>query len=725
MNFEKINITDYTISITNIDWTYKAGQFDNGNNFEVKISLASSSNGPFQEIVTLPFYTTNYQYQSDSKRWVSYFFKLELIEYRTGLITDSRVISSLIISDPIVKKLNNKYKIMLNRVNNPIVVFKRKKIGLHCRECWDSITRRVVKSNCDTCYETGYGNNSILGLESLQLDGVLKINKDGYLEFYKRHYSFNYYEIKNEEAKIVENDEFIIYQGEQIIFRSRILEVKGDRLILNSKDESIVNNLHNASFSVYHEQDTAIDSVKLDWKLISLGGHKYELFGNINPVTELLTINSNIYTVLERNVNSTTIQGIEDIDTIGEVIETTINDEFINKYIVKYFCIYFPDTKFIKTNLQEVGDGSSFYMEYVYNGIRDFTINSKIKRLSNNNIPEKSLALYQLIDGYLHLQTLSNYENCETNDEFLLVYKNIFIKDIYFTAKDRKPALVLEIYRKRISGYNNKFVLPHKNIRKDVFRGCGVLLVNTNTAQTYRGQNWTDEGFDITDKDFDFYVNPYTGEFDSLKLPDGFYEIRYVYSMDKIKFDNYFLPINPIYENGILIDLDHWIFTHPNLIDSNISDNSILAVGTNPYYKELEIDSYNPLSGMLKLKKGVMDYDSFWGQIGDESFFSVDYKHTGGYFNGQNSLIVFLAVQPKTDYLTDFGNKNINEPVAIMNADVILDPGDLVYDTINSNFYSVSIVNSTAKRGQPVYQKIQLHEMPYFFQNKLKKLLNK
>lgn len=37
----------------------------------------------------------------------------------------------------------------------PTFIYKRRKDGGRCPECWDSVLKRVTKSNCQTCYGTG------------------------------------------------------------------------------------------------------------------------------------------------------------------------------------------------------------------------------------------------------------------------------------------------------------------------------------------------------------------------------------------------------------------------------------------------------------------------------------------------------------------------------------------------------------------------------------------
>lgn len=37
----------------------------------------------------------------------------------------------------------------------PVMIFKRRRDGTYCPECWDAVMKRVTKSNCQTCYGTG------------------------------------------------------------------------------------------------------------------------------------------------------------------------------------------------------------------------------------------------------------------------------------------------------------------------------------------------------------------------------------------------------------------------------------------------------------------------------------------------------------------------------------------------------------------------------------------
>jgi hypothetical protein len=37
----------------------------------------------------------------------------------------------------------------------PVMIYKKRRDGVYCPECWDDVLQRVAKSNCRTCYGTG------------------------------------------------------------------------------------------------------------------------------------------------------------------------------------------------------------------------------------------------------------------------------------------------------------------------------------------------------------------------------------------------------------------------------------------------------------------------------------------------------------------------------------------------------------------------------------------
>jgi hypothetical protein len=51
----------------------------------------------------------------------------------------------------------------------PVMIFKKRRDGATCPECWDEILKRVTKSNCTTCYGTGKLNGFYPPIESWML----------------------------------------------------------------------------------------------------------------------------------------------------------------------------------------------------------------------------------------------------------------------------------------------------------------------------------------------------------------------------------------------------------------------------------------------------------------------------------------------------------------------------------------------------------------------------
>jgi hypothetical protein len=48
----------------------------------------------------------------------------------------------------------------------PTLIFKRKRDGMYCPECFDTVLRRVTKSNCKTCFGTGKEGGFYAPIES-------------------------------------------------------------------------------------------------------------------------------------------------------------------------------------------------------------------------------------------------------------------------------------------------------------------------------------------------------------------------------------------------------------------------------------------------------------------------------------------------------------------------------------------------------------------------------
>jgi len=99
--------------------------------------------------------TDAYLYRRDTK----YFYRIRMEYLANGnLVTKySDIVSEPDPIRPEVKHIVKEDYIYLSRfVNEPIKVYKRKRYGKRCNECYDPIKGRVIRETCYVCYGTGF-----------------------------------------------------------------------------------------------------------------------------------------------------------------------------------------------------------------------------------------------------------------------------------------------------------------------------------------------------------------------------------------------------------------------------------------------------------------------------------------------------------------------------------------------------------------------------------------
>ena len=724
----KIRPTGYpNIKLT---WDYNADYVDNSNNYLVKIGFSENDLGPFQPLVELPFNTVEYIFKQSNTKYLEFVF-FELSIYNTFTKKIEHIITAGVDKPEslYVDKLESKYRLLLKkRIGNEVLFFKRKKAGYHCRECWDPVNARVLKDECETCFETGYGNNSVVGLESLHLDGILKTNTEGYLEFYKKDYTFNFYKLGEDAietespAGIKTGDIFQIKNtAEEIIYSKPIIEPTHNGFIINEKSGIQFENLENLKFNVFKYEDTSIDNLKIDFKIIRLTETTAKVFfiNNFDKATTL-KINNTLFTITERVSDSFIITG-NDLDLFKTYNNFLIlNDDLVLENIVPDAIFYIDSTLTGILNLKaplNLPTDSHFLITYYYDGQTRFKINGFQKILGENTTPGKTPSLWSLKNSSantyeLKLETLSNYENLFKTPEILFttVFEHYFLSNLYLNIKTlniRKALQQIEVYLKP----NTTFFLPHTNILKDYFRGCGVLAINLLTGKTYRGQLWVD-GWQTADTEYDFYVNPETGEFNTMQLPQATYEIKYVYAVENIKFNTVFN-----------YSKDGCSFVSSKLKGIDLPNKMILSGGLNKNYKVYEIEKQH-LNGKLLLKSTTQDLD-FFNSISPSTKFSIDYPASGGYYTAEKSYINYMTDTPRLDIPTDIGVMHIEKKSAIITMDIQLNTGDLVYDVLAAKFYSVSDISENSFKGRGTFQKLDLTLLPFNKQTLLTKLLER
>ncbi len=262
INAKALESPDNTIHVI---WNYESGYLDNENHYVVEIAMAGAPSGPFTLLKVVPYTTALFVYNIQPQGIQSYFFQIRLLNIRTGVVESQVLLPIHRDHNLIVEKLRRKKHILFTKkIKNESWVFKRKRIGYHCRKCWSPFEELVIQDNCPVCFETGFGNDSVAGLSLLKLDGLLKLNTNGYLEFYKRNSTFNYYHFETDHALVSVGDEFRVESAiGSVLLTAKITAVNTDTVVLDSRDETITNYIDNCKYAIYRQRPTNINNYDL------------------------------------------------------------------------------------------------------------------------------------------------------------------------------------------------------------------------------------------------------------------------------------------------------------------------------------------------------------------------------------------------------------------------------------------------------------------------------
>ena len=176
MKFDKVVVDKKDYNIAFISWGYLPNHDLSSSNFFVRISLAGTKEGPFQVVGEVPSNEVFFSFPTFFRKWQYYYYKVEIVDI-DGNVCDERIVELYEYTDPYVKAMRKKYDIYLSKkVQNPIYIYKKKKIGHKCTKCWDPYRDELGLSVCNICYGTGYGDDIVYGLSDLKVDGWLKKN---------------------------------------------------------------------------------------------------------------------------------------------------------------------------------------------------------------------------------------------------------------------------------------------------------------------------------------------------------------------------------------------------------------------------------------------------------------------------------------------------------------------------------------------------------------------
>ena len=114
------------------------------------ISQEISHNSLYEYVDTDPAMRVNHK---------NYFYRIDAVEYRSNAIvqTFQSEIATWenqidLVGLYIVEEHEFKYRYIGGQ---PVMIFKNRRDGAYCCECWDTVLKRPTKSNCQTCHGTG------------------------------------------------------------------------------------------------------------------------------------------------------------------------------------------------------------------------------------------------------------------------------------------------------------------------------------------------------------------------------------------------------------------------------------------------------------------------------------------------------------------------------------------------------------------------------------------
>lgn len=696
-----------------LEWDYEKNDlYPNLNNYNVIVSSSAVKEGPFQVVAILPASTFYYEHQLPKQKWITLYYKLEIQNIIENKITDARIETQTYHLDPLVKRVREKYHIYLTRaLKNSCKFFKRKKVGQHCKDCWDDVKGKSTKDYCPTCFGTTFGDNSVLGLENLGVDNFLKINADNQLEFYKKDLKYLTYPgfSFEEDYGVKVNDELRIesLNGDPL-FAFRILGTTKDSLILNYNNENFYNFLDNCQFSIYRMKEMNY-ALKADTKIVYFDG-EYKLYNeNIifsKPISSVTLLDS-LDTVLG---TYSCVKGEDYLQisaTEGELkkfdkIQLNAGDDSILDFIEinGLFCFdinektYYNPKYPLNTNFR-------LYVTYNYDGENWFKINNKQTKISEREDSHWSLALFSIIaendNVYtLTLETLSDYETVLTTDLYThqLMLDRFARQYLTLDSYEAQYASSQQTYTLRYLSKDFSFKIPDYEIIPNTFSADGLNLINLHTGKVYKPNQ-------------DFYYDSVTKTLSNFSVPFGVYELAFIILTKDIKIGSFFIPLNPVLENGKIISVDGWIYKNDALAGQNVVDK-VLSISGQDFFAQLKVISQN--ESKIILEPGNYDPNVLFSSLTDNSSFSIEDKNTGGYYNEYNGYYSVASPTNKNLQLTLMGVNNEFELMILTEFYPNLEVGDLFYEPYNNRFFEIIRVEAKIFKKQQVWQVIGLKE---------------
>lgn len=161
-----LQVRSFVLDELAISWQAELDPDEDINDFEFRVLRSLSPEDGFEAVSpglidTYAFVDRDVNTRS---KWRKFYYKVEATHTPTGMQAFSKVANSYIPtgSTLIGLEIARRERILLSGAGQtdgytgvPCMLFVRRTFGPHCPECWDSIKKKVRRSNCVHCYGTG------------------------------------------------------------------------------------------------------------------------------------------------------------------------------------------------------------------------------------------------------------------------------------------------------------------------------------------------------------------------------------------------------------------------------------------------------------------------------------------------------------------------------------------------------------------------------------------
>lgn len=165
---EDLKVRSLDVDFNEVSWTVRT-TFEDIFNYTFQVTRSEGPEGPFTPVTEE--FEDHYLFLDNNIRFMheerTYYYKLVVREKRTGESKEFgptyRTPDADLIAIELRKHMNLLFREFIGR---RCWVFPARTFGSRCRECWDPSLQKRTKSQCLTCYDTGFTGGYLRPIEA-------------------------------------------------------------------------------------------------------------------------------------------------------------------------------------------------------------------------------------------------------------------------------------------------------------------------------------------------------------------------------------------------------------------------------------------------------------------------------------------------------------------------------------------------------------------------------